>query len=117
MTIATDVQGREVTIRVSGKFNFALHKKFREAYRHNLPGDIYRIDMARVDYIDSSALGMLLLLREHAGGDGAHVSITNCNPSVKKILEVAGFQKLFPIIPYEDAPTDPPSDLTPNGQI
>ena len=57
----------------------------------------YTVDLAGTDYLDSSALGMLLLLREHAGGEGAAIQIINASPDVKKILDVANFGKLFDI--------------------
>jgi len=49
------------------------------------------------EYLDSSALGMLLLLREHAGGESSNIRISKASPEVKKILEVANFEKLFNI--------------------
>ena len=47
--------------------------------------------------MDSSALGMLLILRERAGGDAAKISIKNRNPEIKKILEISNFEKVFKI--------------------
>ncbi|HBF07468.1 MAG TPA: anti-anti-sigma factor, partial [Gammaproteobacteria bacterium] len=44
-----------------------------------------------------SALGMLLLLRDHAGGDTSHIEIVNCNNDVKKILTISNFEQLFTI--------------------
>ena len=43
----------------------------------------------------SLSLGMLLLLREHAGGDQANIQIVHCQPEVKKILTIANFHHLF----------------------
>jgi anti-anti-sigma regulatory factor len=45
--------------------------------------------------MDSSALGMLLLLREHAGGDRSEIRIVNANTALRGTLRVAGFDKLF----------------------
>jgi anti-anti-sigma factor len=53
--------------------------------------------MKDTTYLDSSALGMLLLLRDHAGGDTANIKIVNCNPDVKKILTISNFEQLFSI--------------------
>ena len=53
--------------------------------------------MKETTYLDSSALGMLLLLRDHAGGDQAEVEIVNCSPDVKKILTISNFDQLFKI--------------------
>lgn len=89
--------GHEVTISVDGRFDFSLHKDFRDAYRNQSPSAKYIIDMGNTDYMDSSALGMLLLLREHAGGDKSNIVITGCQPDIKKILTISNFQKLFTI--------------------
>ena len=55
------------------------------------------IDMKGTSYLDSSALGMLLLLRDYAGGDDASISIVNANDDVKKILSISNFEQLFTI--------------------
>ena len=87
-----------LVINVSGRFDFSLHQEFRDAYEHQ-DSDIeaYRVDMSEATYLDSSALGMLLLLRDYAGGDQARVEIVNCNPDVRKILSISNFEQLFTI--------------------
>jgi HptB-dependent secretion and biofilm anti anti-sigma factor len=47
------------------------------------------------EYVDSSALGMLLVLRDKVAGDKTAISIKNVRPEVMKILEIANFDKLF----------------------
>lgn len=90
-------QGDTRTLRIDGKFDFSMHRTFRELYE-DAPSGIahYVIDLARTDYMDSSALGMLLL-REHVQGERSRVRIVNCNPEIRKILEIANFDKLFEI--------------------
>lgn len=92
-----EAEGR-LTIEPQGRFDFNVYRDFREAYeghlRHNL--DII-IDFAKTDYIDSSALGMLLVLREQAGGDHARINIVGCNREIRKILAIANFEALFEI--------------------
>jgi len=97
MTICSSAQvSGEVTISIKGRFDFNTHQEFREAYEE-APGDptAYIIDMRDATYMDSSALGMLLLLRDHAGGDDSRVEIVNCNADLKKILTVSNFGQLF----------------------
>ena len=53
--------------------------------------------MNESDYLDSSALGMLLALRDYAGGDSASISIVNCNPDIKKILIITKLDELFSV--------------------
>ncbi|QJD58831.1 STAS domain-containing protein [Pseudomonas sp. gcc21] len=90
--------GQVLTIRVSGRFDFSVHQAFREAYeRSGLTPQRYVVDLQDTDYIDSSALGMLLLLRDHAGGDEALIQIVHCNPDVRKVFSISNFEQLFSI--------------------
>jgi anti-anti-sigma factor len=90
--------GNQVTINVTGQFNFSVYPQFREACRQAAaPQARYVIDLRGTDYMDSSALGMLLLLRERSGGDAADIRIANCNPEIRKIFEIANFDRLFQI--------------------
>ncbi|MEH6389356.1 STAS domain-containing protein [Pseudomonas profundi] len=90
--------GQVLTIRVSGRFDFSVHQQFREAYeRSGLTPQRYVVDLQDTDYIDSSALGMLLLLRDHAGGDEALIQIVHCNPDVRKVFSISNFEQLFSI--------------------
>ncbi len=93
---AVSQDNKQVVISISGRFDFSSHQAFRDAYR-DLPGlgVEYRVNMSKTEYIDSSALGMLLLLREHAGNDKAQVIIENPSEDVRKVLEIANFQKMF----------------------
>ncbi|MBD3619641.1 MAG: STAS domain-containing protein [Chromatiales bacterium] len=78
------------------RFDFSVHQQFRDAYRDSGgEGMRYRVDLGETEYMDSSALGMLLLLREHAGGDAAQVRLENVSEPVRKVLEIANFHRLF----------------------
>ena len=91
--------GGVVTIKVSDKFDFSLHRTFREAYKNcSTQGVKFEVDLSKADYMDSSALGMLLLLREHVEGLNGNVSIVHPSESVKKVLTVASFDRLFSIV-------------------
>jgi anti-anti-sigma factor len=90
--------GRALTINIEGRFDFSAHQDFRESYEGaDVSPEEYCVDMKDTTYLDSSALGMLLLLRDHAGGDAANIKIVNCNADVKKILTISNFEQLFSI--------------------
>lgn len=89
--------GSTVLINITGRFDFNAHHDFRNIYRNEKSGAAYTIDMSGTEYIDSSALGMLLLLREHAGNESANISINGCNADIKKIFAISNFDKLFKI--------------------
>ncbi len=100
MAIMTTVSenGEKVTISIIGKFDFQLYDEFRSAYTEtDGSGMIYEVDLSGAEYLDSSALGMLLLLREHAGGELSKIDITHASDDVRKVLDVANFGKLFNI--------------------
>jgi anti-anti-sigma factor len=93
-----DSSAKELTIKVDGRFDFSAHQEFRTAYESEVSTiDTYTVDLSATSYLDSSALGMLLLLRDHAGGDASNVKIVKCNDDVKKILTISNFEQLFTI--------------------
>ena len=90
--------GQTLIIKIEGRFDFSTHQAFRDAYEHggtSVGG--YIVDLSDATYLDSSALGMLLLLRDYAGGDSANIAIENCNNDVRKILTISNFEQLFTI--------------------
>ncbi|MDD2759365.1 MAG: STAS domain-containing protein [Methylomonas sp.] len=96
MTVESKGDEGVLKIKVTGRFDFNVHKEFREATEKVVAG-IHKIevDLSGTDYLDSSALGMLLLLRDKVSGDRNAVAITGAAKDVKKILEIANFDKLF----------------------
>jgi two-component system, chemotaxis family, protein-glutamate methylesterase/glutaminase len=87
-------------ILLTGRFDFSAHRVFRDSYTPSLDsGSVseLEVDLAQVDYLDSSALGMLLMLREKAQTANKTVTLSNCRGSVRQVLEIANFGKLFTI--------------------
>ncbi|HLL20638.1 MAG TPA: STAS domain-containing protein [Kofleriaceae bacterium] len=80
-------------IRVTGRFDFRCVKQFNAAMVHG-PRD-WVVDLCGVDYIDSAGLGLLLLLREHAGGDGTRVSLRGAKGQTRDVLLLAKFERMF----------------------
>jgi HptB-dependent secretion and biofilm anti anti-sigma factor len=99
ITAKSSADGAELTIEVEGRFDFSAHQEFRKAYEvASTKPRKFIIDMRGANYLDSSALGMLLLLRDYAGGDTAQISISHCSPEVKNILTVSNFDQLFNLV-------------------
>ncbi len=98
MSVTVQTSDNEVRIKPTGIMDFRLHKDFLRTYSNQAADCRYVIDMQQVSYIDSSAMGMLFLLREHAGGDSADISIINCSPDVRKQLMTANFGSYFAIV-------------------
>ncbi len=94
-TVVATLQGSNLTLKVSGRFTFSLYKEFAASYKNVDPHpERIDVDLGAVEYIDSAALGMLLSMRNHFGTD-SKVSLLNPNETVRKILEIARFDKKF----------------------
>jgi anti-anti-sigma factor len=94
-------EGSTSTITVSGRFVFDVHKDFRDAYTEALDraGTTYvQVDLSGVVYLDSSALGMLLLMKERLAPAGKQVQLKGPTPLVRNILETANFHRIFEIL-------------------
>lgn len=92
--------GAKAVVKLAGRFDFNTHRDFRNASDPLVSDNSVReivIDFAGVDYLDSSALGMLLMLRDKASGSGKDIALAGVRGSVKQVLDIANFSKLFKI--------------------
>lgn len=91
--------GQIVTLHIGGSFDVTSYEAFNAAYRPYLDDEnsVFVIDMAKTTYLDSSALGMLLMLRDRTHGLRSRVLIDNVNEEVMEILRIASFDQLFNI--------------------
>ena len=90
------ISGKQIDIAVAGRFDFRMHDEFRKAYEVDVErGGSFVVDLGRTEYIDSSALGMLLMLHDRAKQSGAAVSVRNCGESVRRVLEIARLDKVM----------------------
>ena len=88
-------------VQLAGRFTFECHQAFKSATDPLLEipnlGQL-QLDLSGVDYMDSSSLGMLLVLREKAETKGITVALLRPSPCVITILKVVQFGKLFQIL-------------------
>ncbi len=100
MQVTTAVTGEVATLGLHGRFDFNSHRDFREATENVLLDSAVKtlnVDLAQVEYLDSSALGMLLMLRDKIKASNRRVALVNCRGPVKQVLEIANFAKLFDV--------------------
>ena len=94
--------GKTLKISISGTLGNDIHKEFRDSYEKNV-SPAYVVDLGNAQNIDSSGLGMLLLLRDFAGGEDSDITLTNCSPTILEIFNVTCFFRLFNIPEYKGA--------------
>ena len=100
MAINVQIQDRSARVTMSGHFDFQVRRNFKDSYVPLLNNTTVReieFEMSKVDYLDSSALGMLLLLHERTKAVNKKVALLNTSGVVLQILESANFRKIFNI--------------------
>ncbi|NOX76111.1 MAG: STAS domain-containing protein [Gammaproteobacteria bacterium] len=97
ITARMSPDGGELSMTIDGRFDFNIHAAFRDAYRDVPITTKFVVDLTRTTFMDSAALGMLLLLREFVGEDASAVKIRNCRPDVRKVLQISNLDKLFTV--------------------
>jgi len=82
-----------VTIHLTGRFDFRVIKDFQEVLGRE--PRTWVVDLSAVDYVDSSALGMLLLLRDRVHGDPQRVQLRGLRGQPRDVLMMAKFDRMF----------------------
>ncbi|ATG78169.1 MULTISPECIES: STAS domain-containing protein [unclassified Pseudoalteromonas] len=98
LTKSTSADGTTLTIQIKGKFDFNLVQSFRQAYAQ-INENIVKVivDLRETEYMDSSALGMLLNMKKTIESQVGTIEISNCQPQLRKILQISRFDKKFDI--------------------
>ncbi len=82
-----------ITVRITGRFDFRLIKDFQQLLSKE--PRLWVVDFSSVEYVDSSALGMLLLLRERVQGDMQRVHLRGLQGQPREVLQMAKFDHMF----------------------
>lgn len=104
MQVKSSISNGTATLTLAGRFDFNTHRDFKDGVSKLISDSINNkikqlvIDLSGVEYLDSSALGMLLLAKESSAKANIEVSLQGAKNTVKQILEIANFGKLFKII-------------------
>ncbi|MCP5361810.1 MAG: STAS domain-containing protein [Hyphomicrobiales bacterium] len=99
MQFSINKEASNLTFKITGKFTFADHERFKEMLKL-LQKESYTgvtINMEDVDFIDSSAMGMLLIAREEAQKRDVKIVLLRPRESIQKMFKVAKFDTLFSI--------------------
>lgn len=90
-------QNRGLRVHLSGQFTFADNNKFKhilESLEQEAPQSL-NLNLSAVDFIDSAALGMLLLLRDRCQQQNVSLAIEEAQGQVEKIMMISKFDQLF----------------------
>jgi anti-anti-sigma factor len=87
-------------INMRGKFTFSDHLSFKAIFDIFDDKNIDKVefDIAGVEFVDSAALGLFLLIREEAEQKNKKVSLHGPQGQVKKMFGISRFYELFDIV-------------------
>lgn len=87
-------------IRLPNRFDFSQHKIFTQQADVALQSGARQleIDFSQVQYLDSSALGMLVLLSKKASSQQVSIQLKGAQGTALDILMMANMQKIFSFV-------------------
>lgn len=83
-------------VKIHNNFDFRIQKSFMDIFK-NKEYPAYVIDLTEAAYIDSIALGMLLLLHRRACKECGTIRVVGCSETVLHSLRTAHFDRFFDI--------------------
>lgn len=97
MEIVTHREQGICNVVLSGQFTFADHPGFRDILQEIAEVQVRQVilHMAKVEFVDSAALGMLLLALDEAHKHQKQLVISGATGQVKKMFDLSRFNTLF----------------------
>lgn len=98
MSISVEFHGNAARIILSGGIDYATQDEFRNANRQALSaGEAteIQVDFAWATFLDSSGIRALILFKREADSLNKSLVLVNCNPYLREIFEIGGFDKFF----------------------
>ncbi len=88
-----------VTVELSGEIDIASKDELRERLdAAAAQSDFVDIDLSKVEYADSTVLGLIIALRNQLRERGGTVRLVAPSVRMRKLLNYAGLDKAFQIV-------------------
>ncbi|MDA8193286.1 MAG: anti-sigma factor antagonist [Thermaerobacter sp.] len=103
MTFVHTVQAGRITVAVSGDLDLKTAAPLREALDgliNRYPDRQLVLDLAEVDFVDSSGLGVILGRYRKLSASGRSMALSGVKPPVWMVLELAGVLSIMPVSEY-----------------
>ena len=95
MKITKTLNNDELTLAIEGELNTTTYQELEEVVKNSLNGIKSLVfDFAKLDYISSAGLRVLLISKKTMDQQGKMV-VKNANPSVMEIFDVTGFSNIL----------------------
>ena len=87
--------GADGTIFLIGRFDASQVGKATPVFESISEGGI--VDFARLDYISSAGLGLLLAAQKRLSKRGTGLRVVHLNPHIRNVFHYSGFDHIFQI--------------------
>ncbi|GAA3120676.1 MULTISPECIES: STAS domain-containing protein [Streptomyces] len=96
-------------VEVTGELDYDTSADLRDllAALPLKPGQRLVLDLARMEFCDSSGISTLIVARNHAQSAGADVALAAVPASTLRVLRVVGLDQIFPLHPDAESAIGP----------
>ena len=88
-------EGPNRELMLSGRFDASQTAKARNVFMSLSEGRI--VDFAKLDYISSAGLGILLAAQKRLSERGQSLKLINVNSHIRDVFHFSGFDQIFDI--------------------
>lgn len=114
MNISQDTAEGKTIVHLEGRFDFGGRKTFKETMdRVSEEGTPVVLDLEKVTFVDSSALGLLVICHQTFKNKKTPFYLVNPQTYVKQVLDLANIAKMIPI--FQTMAEVPKSNAILNG--
>jgi anti-sigma B factor antagonist len=95
---------KKVIFKLDGSLDIYTSLDLKVALEENVNGgamDVI-IDMEKLNYVDSSGIGILIKSLNFVQGQNGRFFVTNMKPVIEKVFKVSGLTTYFEILSSED---------------
>ena len=99
MQITEQQQDGANVLVLDGRFDFGARKTFKDSIDRLQSGGCRHVvlNLERVTFVDSSALGLLVIAHQNLKLKQAQLSLVNPQAYVKQVLDLANVPKMIPV--------------------
>lgn len=98
MTISKNIDNEKITLIPEGRIDTATSPEFEACIDEVISSaKLLTIDFAKIEYISSSGLRVLLKAQKAMNAQNGEMIVANANDAVKEVFEVTGFSDILTI--------------------
>ena len=98
MNVTQEKSENTVVVHLEGRFDFGARKTFKDAMDEAMKEDMpIVLDFGQVSFVDSSALGLLVIAHQTLKSRKIPFSLVNPQTYVQQVLDLANVAKMIPI--------------------